>query len=326
VIARHPSPRHVLAAGLAVVTLLGACGDGDDTVAATTTTAAPTTTTTEAEATTTSGSEATTTTTEPPAEPVAVDPEWRAYDERWLVTGVDADDTLNVRRAPGVAHPVVAELAPDADDVEVFDAVEWVEGARWGAVAVDGGAGWVNLVHLRPPGTDPPEVVGTEDPRAAAAAEEVRTALVDADHEALAGFVDERGLTVSAYAFVDDDAPVLAAGDITGAPEDDTIVVWGVTDGEGAPIELTIERRLRQLGTDYALTSTDAVGFDTRVGTGNTIDNLAERFPGASVVEYHFAGTSLYEDFDWSSLRFVFDTAGEGAPVLLAIVEDGWTI
>ena len=68
------------------------------------------------------------------------------------------------------------------------------------------------------------------------------------------------------------------------------------------------------------------IGFATRVRTGNTIDDVAERFPGAEVVEYHFDGTSRHGDFDWRSVRFVFDAGEQGRPTLLAVVQDTWTI
>lgn len=329
---RHrPSPRPapaVLAVALAVALFAAACGDDGEV------TVGDPTTTTGGEVTTTTGGDPATTTTGPTSTtaagedvtPASVDPEWQRYDEDWLVTGVDQDDTLNVRRGPGVDEPIVHELAPDADDVVLFDAVEWVEGARWGAVAVPGGAGWVNLAFLRPPGTNPPAVQGTVNPRAETAADDIQASLGIPDYQRLASFVDERGVVVSHDAFVADDDPVLTAEQILGAGSDDTVILWGTTDGEGAPIEMTIGERLGQIARDYALASTDVIGFDTRVGTGNTIDNIGERFPGASVVEYHFDGTSLYGDFDWSSVRFVFDTSVEGRPTLLAIVQDTWTI
>lgn len=107
------------------------------------------------------------------------------------------------------------------------------------------------------------------------------------------------------------------------------MLLWGFTDGEGSPISNTIAGRLAEIAGDTGITSTDVIGFDVRVGAGNSIDNIADRFPGAAVVEYHFEGTSLYGDFDWSSVRFVFDTdvaAPTGRPALLAIVQDTWTI
>lgn len=309
------------------------CGDDEGTVAGdTTTTSAPTTTTVApttvapTSTTTTQATASTTSSTSPTVAPAAVDPAWPRYDQAWIVTGVDRDDTLNVRRGPGVSEPVVHELAPDADDVVVFDRVELVDGQRWGAVAVPGGAGWVNLVFVRPPGTNPPVVQGDVNPRTETAADDIQATLGMPDRQRLASLVDQRGVVLSTDAFVHDSDPVLSAEQLFGAAQDDSVLVWGHTDGEGAPIEMTIAERLDQIARDYALTSTDVIGFDTRVGTGNTIDNIAERFPGSSVVEYHFEGTSLHGHFDWSSVRFVFDTSVSGRPVLLAIVQDTWTI
>ena len=327
----HRPVRIAVAAATVVALLAAGCGNDDDTATSDTTASASTTTTggtptsSSAPATsTTTGSPSTTPTAE--REPVAVDPSWQRYEERWLVTGVAADDTLNVRRGPGVEHPVVHELAPDADDVEVFDVVELVDGASWAPVAIPGGAGWVNLALLRPPGSNPPQVVGDVVPAAETAADDVQAALGGGDHQRLASFVDERGVRFSTDAFVGEDDPVLTADQVAGAAQDDDVILWGYTDGQGMPIEMTIGERLRQIGRDYALASTDVRAFDTRVGTSNTLDNLDEVFPGAAVVEYHFDGTSLHGDFDWSSVRFVFDTSTDGRPALLAIVQDGWTI
>ncbi len=150
------------------------------------------------------------------------------------------------------------------------------------------------------------------------------------EYQAVSGFVDpDVGLVISIHAYVADDAIVLSPAQVAGAASDSTTMLWGVTDGEGADVISTIARRFKAIAGDPGLTSTDVIAFDTRVGLGNSIDNIAERFPGSHVVEYHFEGTSLYGDFDWSSVRFVFDTehlAPTGRPALLAIVQDTWTI
>lgn len=64
------------------------------------------------------------------------------------VTGVAAHDVLNVRAAPGVQHPIIGHLAPDAREIEV---VEWNRG--WGLVNRGEQAGWVNMRYLSPSGT-----------------------------------------------------------------------------------------------------------------------------------------------------------------------------
>jgi hypothetical protein len=83
--------------------------------------------------------------------------------------------------------------------------------------------------------------------------------------------------------------------------------------------------RLQTLSGLTALTSTSVIGSNVRIHSSNSIDNIAEAFPGKPVVEYHFAGTSLYRDYDWTSLRMVFETSGP-KPTLIALVQDTWTI
>ncbi len=133
---------------LAVVLLLAAaCGDAGvvDPGLATTqppspATTQPAATTTEPAATTTSLL-STTTSAPSPSTTMAVD------DTGYVVAGVAADDVLNVREGPGVEHPIVAELAPDATGVLTtgFAAGDWWE------VQIGEVIGWVNSTFLALP-------------------------------------------------------------------------------------------------------------------------------------------------------------------------------
>ncbi len=314
---------------LTIALLAAACGS-DGTAGSTTTTSTSEPTGTTADTTTTTEASTTTSTTITGAEPLAIDPAWVAYDDDFVVWGVEPDDVLNVRTGPGVSNPIITALDPNQQGIRRFDVTERAGADSWGAIEVAGGAGWVNLAFVRPAGTRPPTIEGTIDPRTETAADDVQALLGAGEYETLSGFVDpSRGVVISVYAFVGDDAQVLSPEQVADAADDNTMLLWGYTDGEGAPIETTIAERLEAIVGDPGLTSTDVIGFDMRVGSGNSIDNIAQRFPEASVVEYHFDGTSLYGDFDWSSVRFVFDTenpAPTGRPALLAIVQDTWTI
>ncbi len=327
---------------LTMSALLAASCGGSDEATDSTTSLPPATT--AVDATTTSAAESTTTTETAPttlaptteassdetAAPIAVDPSWPRYEDAFFVWGVDADDVLHVRSGPGVSNPVVADLAPDERGVVRFDESTRVGSSLWTVVEVPGGAGWVNATYLRPVGTRPPVIEGTLDPRVETAADDVQAALGAGDYEALAGFVDpDRGLVISIHASITDESPVLTPSEVAGAATDRAERLWGHTDGEGAPVRSTVGERFASIAGNTGLTSTDAIGFDVRLGVGNSIDTIAEVFPGSAVVEYHFEGTSVYGDFDWSSVRFVFDTtktAPTGRPALLAIVEDTWTI
>lgn len=323
--------RRFPAAVAALVLVVAGCG-GDDT--ATTTTVAPTTTTT-AETTTSSAATTTTgpvtmgvpTTIAPSEPPITPDPSWELFETRFKVYDIAPDDVLNVRTGPGVANPVITTLAPDARGIRRYAPTALVGTAVWTPIQVPGGAGWVNARYLRPEGAATVQVLGTPIPAVADAAARVVAALAADDYAALAALASPtRGVRFSAYAYVSDEDPLITAAQLAGAASDPTVILWGYTDGEGAPIRRTIAQRLDDIAGSTALTSTEIIGHDVRVKTGNSFDNIAEVFPGLPVVEYHFSGTCcLYGGMDWESVRLVFENAA-GGPRLVAVVQDTWTM
>lgn len=67
----------------------------------------------------------------------------------WDVTGVSADDRLNVRTGPGVHNAVTATLASDTVELESTGRIAEVDGALWREIVEPGdGAGWVNARYL----------------------------------------------------------------------------------------------------------------------------------------------------------------------------------
>lgn len=69
-----------------------------------------------------------------------------AWPALYDVTGVAANDVLNVRAGPSVSEPVIGTLAPDARGVEV---IRPSHGEGWGLVNVGGRAGWASLAYLQ---------------------------------------------------------------------------------------------------------------------------------------------------------------------------------
>ena len=67
----------------------------------------------------------------------------------WLhdVTGVAANDELNIRQAPSASAPAIGALPPDARDVEVIAADP---SGKWGQVNVGETSGWAALRFLAP--------------------------------------------------------------------------------------------------------------------------------------------------------------------------------
>jgi hypothetical protein len=77
----------------------------------------------------------------------------------WDVTGVPADDVLNVRAGPGVSYDITATLPPRTFELESTGRIARVDGQLWREIKVPGGtAGWVNARYLTeygpPPGLD----------------------------------------------------------------------------------------------------------------------------------------------------------------------------
>lgn len=62
------------------------------------------------------------------------------------VTGVAADDVLNVRAAPRAGAEKIGALAHDATGIEV---VQISDNGKWGQVNVDGVSGWAALRFMR---------------------------------------------------------------------------------------------------------------------------------------------------------------------------------
>jgi hypothetical protein len=145
--------RRLLLALLTASLLVAACGDDDD-AETTTDTSDPTETETETDTETeteTETAEPTSTTATPtpselPGERIEIFP----YEGTELaVVGVEADDVLNVRAAPGVEYEIVTELDPLADGIAPTGHNRQLDdGAIWAEIDVEGSTGWANTAFL----------------------------------------------------------------------------------------------------------------------------------------------------------------------------------
>lgn len=73
------------------------------------------------------------------------------YPALYDVTGVAADDTLNVRTGPGVSHPIIDELAPDETGIEI---VGQSADGRWLQLNAGEQVGWAAARFLTRTGPD----------------------------------------------------------------------------------------------------------------------------------------------------------------------------
>lgn len=160
-------------------------------------------------------------------------------------------------------------------------------------------------------------------------AREVAEALAREDFDALAGWVHpEEGVLFAPYAYVEPERhATLSAAELRGVARGETLRrTWGHYDGTGEPIRLTFREYFERFVYDAPYLEEGRLAVDRRQGRGNTVDNAAEVWPEARIVEYHVPGSDpRYGGMDWSSLRLVFERF-EGRWRLVGIVHDQWTI
>ena len=154
------------------------------------------------------------------------------------------------------------------------------------------------------------------------------TALKEQNYRALANLVHpEDGVLFAPYSTVDPNANLrFTADQIAALPRDNETYVWGLSDGMGTPIELTMADYFARFvyNADYA--NAPVIGVDRVVGTGNALENVADAFPGARFVEYYFPGIKAeHNGFDWCGLKLVFSVFEEQYK-LIAVIHSEWTI
>lgn len=137
----------------------------------------------------------------------------------------------------------------------------------------------------------------------------------------------EKGVVFAPYSTVDLNTNVaLTCNQIAGAPTDTTLYQWGVADGSGDPISLTIKDYFDRYvyNADYA--NAPVIGIDQVIGQGNALENVKDVFHDARFVEYYFPGLNPeYGGFDWCGLKLVFAPYQE-AYRLVAVIHSEWTI
>ena len=101
--------------------------------------------------------------------------------------------------------------------------------------------------------------------------------------------------------------------------------VWGVFDGSGDPIEMTVAEYFDRFVYNKDFLRAPQIGVDYIVKSGNALENISDVFPGARFVDFHFPGDEKTDGLNWSSLRLVFEEY-EGALRLTALIHNEWTV
>lgn len=156
---------------------------------------------------------------------------------------------------------------------------------------------------------------------------EVVATLRDRDFAKLATLAHpDQGIRFSPYAFVNLqkdvvlDRPTIARG--FSNPQR---YLWGFTDGKGEPMEWTFEEFYTRQLWDKDYSKATMIAVDKRQQEGNSLDNSAQAYPNAHVVEYHLPSADPNTSLDWGSLRVVLEEKA-GAWYVVGLIHDEWTI
>ncbi|MDL2273749.1 hypothetical protein LJC34_04300 [Oscillospiraceae bacterium OttesenSCG-928-G22] len=137
----------------------------------------------------------------------------------------------------------------------------------------------------------------------------------------------EKGVVFVPYSYVEPDgAHVFTPAQVKGFATDKNTYLWGSYDGSGEPIQFTPAEYFAMFVYNADYENAPVVTVNTVARSGNAIENVAEAFPEAQFVDFHFPELEKkYEGLDWCSLRLVFEEFG-GKPCLVAVIHSQWTI
>lgn len=158
-------------------------------------------------------------------------------------------------------------------------------------------------------------------------AEKTLNAWANGKDETLKAFVHpKKGVRFSPYSFVNvRDDVVLKADQMADFFADGReALYWGVRDGSGDPIVLAPAAYYEDFIYPVDFKASGRMNVNKIEGKGSSLENTATAYPGASVVEFYYPGTSEYGEMDWRSLRFVYEKDGD-MWYLVGVVSNSWT-
>src|ERR1044072_6293887 len=113
-----------------------------------------------------------------------------------------------------------------------------------------------------------------------------------------------KGVRFTPYGFVRADRDVVLTRDqVATIFTDTTRRTWGTADGTGDPLTSSFEQYSRRFVYDVDFAAAPVVRYDQPPAhSGNTPNNIAQAYPAARWVEFHFPMIDAkYEGMDWRS-------------------------
>jgi len=136
----------------------------------------------------------------------------------------------------------------------------------------------------------------------------------------------ENGVVLSPYATINLATDRRYSADEVATLESDTgTYVWGVYNGSGEPIVMTVPEYFATFVPAADFINAPVIGVNQIVRSGNALENITDVFPNVKFVDFHIPGGEPVEEFDWSSLRIGFEEYN-GELRLTVIVFSKWTV
>lgn len=156
-------------------------------------------------------------------------------------------------------------------------------------------------------------------------ANDILTELKAKDFVDVASYVGNDGLTFCPYSggCLNDETVTFAKNQLPGFMTDQKEYLWGYEDGSGFSIELTPRAYYNEYLMNAAYSAKER--YD-RTEQSMTQQQIRERFPQATGVEFYYPGTSANSYMDWQNLTMVFEKDSNGQWKLIAFVNGRWTI
>ncbi len=154
----------------------------------------------------------------------------------------------------------------------------------------------------------------------------VISVLKSGNYNELADFIHpEKGIRFSMYAYINPEKDkIFTRDDFEKYIDSNVRFTFGEKDGTGDPLVVSLKDYLKNWvwKRDFSVGNYSANEFQ---GTGNSLNNLQEKYTVAQFTENYIEGSEQYGGMDWNSLRLVFEKYN-GKYFLVAIVNDEWTI
>src|SRR5690554_3362141 len=158
--------------------------------------------------------------------------------------------------------------------------------------------------------------------------EEILEVIKGKDFQGLAGyFHPEMGVRFSPYGYIDSVHHVhFSREEFLKQVEEGDTLLWGMYDGTGKDILMSMDGYFDKFVYEVDFLNAEEFSVNEILGTGNSLINIDQVYPGADFTESYFSGfEEKYGGMDWRSLRLIFK-ADEEQLYLVGIVHDQWTI